>query len=227
MKCRIIRLAGNAFSMRISQDCIQAAEKFGLDIQPFDGLYPDQAQKFFDRFGIKKHPAKLKKDSPGILGCAASHFSLWQQCRDDDVPYMILEQDAYMIRPMPINLVFDDVLKLDSCNPFDASYDACVAVEKEQGICDYDVNWGYKVKAAPYGGYFLGAWSYIIKPHAADKLIQAFHTNGWVPADKQFGSHLLHLETVQQTVFRIHPEYTSENIQRLSLTRNLPSIAAC
>ncbi|NDI20740.1 MAG: hypothetical protein EBY85_05520, partial [Burkholderiaceae bacterium] len=112
----------------------QAAEKFGLDIEPFDGLYPDQAQKFFDQVGIQKHPAKLKRDSPGVLGCAASHFCLWQQCRDSNEPYVILEHDAYMIRPMPLTVVFDDVLKLDSCNPFGADYDACVAVEKPQGI---------------------------------------------------------------------------------------------
>lgn len=221
MKCRIIRLVGHALSERISDDCIKAAQRFGLEVRPFDGLYPEQAQHLFDSLGIKKHPAPLKKDRPGILGCAASHFSLWRQCRDDDEPYLILEQDGYMIRPMSQDMPFDDVLKLDSCDPFSDTYNFCVDQHGEQSVCDYDLTWGYKVKSAPYGGYFRGAWSYVIKPHAAHKLITAFETQGWVPADKQFGADLLHLQTVKHTIFRIHPEYTSQNIHNLSLTRNI------
>lgn len=221
MKCRIIRLADHEFSNRIAAECIQQARQFGLDVKAFDALRPVQAQHLFDHIGIKKYPAKLKKDNPGVLGCAASHYSLWKQCVDANEPYLILEQDGFMIRPLPGQLEFEHVLKLDSCDPFSADYDAQVSADGEQGICDYDLGWGYKVKAAPYGGYFKGAWSYIIKPQAAARLVEAFETRGWVPADKQFGSNILHLQTVKQTVFRIHPEYTSDNIKDLSLTRNL------
>lgn len=220
MKCRIIRLADHEFSSRISAECIKQAEKFGLDVQPFDALRPQQAQDLFDRLGVKKYPAKLKKDHPGVMGCAASHFSLWQQCVRDGEDYLVLEQDGYMVRPLP-DLDFDQVLKLDSGDPFSADYDHYVAQDGPQGITDYDLSWGYKRKAAPYGGYFRGAWAYIIRSEAAAKLVDAFRTNGWVPADKQFGVDVLHLQTVKSTVFRIHPEYNSKNIRDLSLTRNL------
>lgn len=220
MKARIIRLKGHEFSEKIANDCIQAARRFDLQVEPFDGLRPTEAQYLFDWLGVKKYPAKLKKDHPGVMGCAASHFSLWQQCVEDGEPYLILEQDGYMIRPLP-DLDFDQVLKLDSGDPFSADYDQQVESGDEQGVQDYDLTWGYKKKAAPYGGYFRGAWSYMIKPEAAEILINAFRTNGWVPADKQFGADLLHLQTVRQTVFRIHPDYNSNNIRDLSLTRNL------
>lgn len=220
MKYRIIRLANHEFSRRIAQDCINAAMRFDVDLEPFDALDPQQAQQLFDRLGITKYPAKLKKDRGGVLGCAASHFSLWLECRDQGQPMVILEQDAFMIRPMPEPLIFQDVLKLDSCNPFSDTYHRCVCYTGDQIVEDYDLSWGYKIKTAPYGGYFRGAWSYVIKPHAAHILITAVEQNGWVPADKQFGEHLLRLQSVRHTVFRIHPEYTSSNIQDLSLTRN-------
>lgn len=220
MKCRIIRLADHEFSRRIANECIEQARQFGLDVEPFDALRPAQAQYLFDWLGIKKYPAKLKKDHPGVMGCAASHFSLWQQCVQDDEPYLILEQDGYMVRPLP-DLEFDEVLKLDSGDPFSADYEQYVTQSGQQQVLDYDLSWGYKKKAAPYGGYFRGAWAYIIRPVAAAKLVAAFKTNGWVPADKQFGADLLHLQTVKHTVFRIHPEYNNTNIRDLSLTRNL------
>lgn len=220
MKCRIIRLANHEFSSRIADDCIQQARRFGLEVTPFDALRPAQAQELFDCLGVEKYPARLKKDHPGVLGCAASHFSLWQQCAADNEDYLVLEQDGYMIRPLP-DLEFDQVLKLDSGNPFGDHYDQYVARTGTQMIEDYDLSWGYKKKAAPYGGYFRGAWAYIVKPSAASKLVEAFKVNGWIPADKQFGERLLHLQTVKYTVFRIHPAYNSTNIEALSLTRNL------
>jgi len=220
MKAKIIRLKGHEFSEKISNECIAAARGFGLDVEPFDGLRPTEAQQLFDSLGVKKYAAKLKKDYPGVLGCSASHFSLWQHCAESGEPYLILEQDGYMIRPLP-TVDFDQVLKLDSGDPFSADYDQQVNRTGPQGVQDYDLTWGYKTKAAPYGGYFRGAWSYIIKPNAAQILVDAVRTNGWVPADKQFGADLLHLQTVQQTVFRIHPQYDSNNIKDLSLTRNL------
>jgi len=221
MKCRIIRLKHHEFSTRIAHECIEQAARFGLTVDPFDALTPSQAQAMFDRIGVKKYPAKLKKDHPGVMGCAGSHFSLWQECSQSQEPYLILEQDAYMMRLLPAELEFRDVLKLDSCDPFSEDYDFQVSVDNGVHVMDYDLAWGYKKKSAPYGGYFRGAWAYIIKPMAAEKLVQAFQTNGWVPADKQFGEDLLHLQTVASTVFRIHPEYTSSNIKTLSLTRNM------
>ena len=76
-------------------------------------------------------------------------------------------------------------------------------------------------EGAPYGGYFRGAYSYIIKPMASKKLINAVIKNGWVPADKQIGESLLKLQATSSTIVRIHPGYNYQNINKLSLTRNL------
>jgi GR25 family glycosyltransferase involved in LPS biosynthesis len=222
MKTRIIYLAENHHSTRIAHECQQQAAKFGLTAELFAGCNGEQAQRLFDQDGIKKFPKKLKHDTAGVRGCSASHYQLWKQCIADNEPYLVLEQDAWMIRPLPDCLnQFEHVLKLDDKDPYSVNYDSQVNQCNQQSVVDYNLDWGYKLKKAPYGGYFRGAWAYIIKPAAAKIFVQCFQECGWVPADKQFGEQLVKLQTTSCTVFRIHPEYTSENIEQLSLTRNL------
>lgn len=222
MKSFIIRLPDNEFSCKVANECVTQANKFGLSVELFDGVTGEQADEIYAADSVQKYPKKLKHDTAGVRGCACSHYLLWKQCAKDQEPYLILEQDAYMIRPLPDVLgLFDDVLKLDSENPFSNEYNTAVEEDHGHSIVDYDLSWGFKQKAAPYGGYFRGSWAYILMPSAAQKLVQAVKTNGWVPADKQFGIDLLDLKTTASTIFRIHPDYNSENIHDLSLTRNL------
>lgn len=222
MKSYIIRLPKNEFSCRMANLCATQAEQFGIKAELFDGVTGEQAQQLFDQDGVKKYPQSLKKDTAGVRGCAGSHYLLWKQCVQDNEPYLVLEQDAYMIRPLPDCIdQFEHVLKLDDKDPYSSSYEQQIAQCNHQSVVDYNLDWGYKAKKAPYGGYFRGAWAYIIKPQAAKIFTECFQRYGWVPADKQFGADLVKLQTTSCTVFRIHPEYTSENIEQLSLTRNL------
>jgi glycosyl transferase family 25 len=222
MKCYIIRLADNEFSCRIAGQCVEQATKFGLAVELFNGVTGPQADLIFESDGIQKYPQKLKKNTAGIKGCAASHYLLWKKCVQDNEPYLILEQDAYMIRSLPDFVpYFSDICKLDSCDPFSPEYEQHITQDQGAGIKDYNLSWGFKRHSAPYGGYFRGAWAYIIKPQAAQKCVESFQQQGWVPADKQFGCELLDLKASCSTIFRIHPEYTAENIEALSLTRNL------
>jgi len=222
MKSFIIRLKDHEFSAGMAQQCVAQASIYGLEIEYFDAFTGQQAEQVFAQHRVKKYPQKLKRNTSGVQGCAASHYMLWKQCVQENIPYLVLEHDAYMIRPLPDLLdQFDHVLKLDHNDPFSTEYDQLVAQDHGTSVIPYSVEWGYKKKSAPYGGYFKGAWAYIIKPQGAQLLTQAVETNGWVPADKQFGINLINLHTTKSTVFRIHPTYNSNNIQHLSLTRNL------
>jgi glycosyl transferase family 25 len=219
MKSFIIRLRDNEHSCKIAKECVEQAEKFNLKVEYFDGVLGNAADGIFAADGIIQYPKKLKKSLPGIKGCAASHYLLWKKCIADNESYLILEHDSYMIRPLP-KIDFEDILKLDPHNPFSETYERDIETDQELKILDYK-NREYKPKLAPYGEYFLGAWAYIIKPAAAKILVGIIKEKGWVPADKQLGSDLLHLETTSSTIFRIHPLYNFKNIQSLSLTRNL------
>ena len=221
MKSFIIRLKENKFSNEISDSCVAQALHFNLQVEKFDAVTGEKAEEIFANDNIKKYHKSLKKDTPGVKGCAASHYLLWKKCAESAESCLILEHDAFMIRPLPKNLEaqFQDVCKLDWHNPYDATYDSLVSKDWGEQVIDYDLSWGYKKKSAPYGGYFRGAWAYVIKPHAAKKLIDQIKINGWVPADKQFGESILKLQTTESTIFRIHSVYNHKNIHELSLTR--------
>jgi len=224
MKSFIIRLKGHSESEKISNECVEQAKKFNLKVEFFDGIYGNDAEEIFRTEKILKYPKSLKKDTPGVKGCAASHYLLWKKCMEENESFLILEQDGYMVRPLPpdIDNLFVDICKLDSSDPFSENYEDKFNINcSEVKVVDYDLNWGYKKKAAPYGRYFRGAWAYIIKPGAAKKLVDSFKSNGWVPADKQIGENILDLKTTNCTIFRIHPLYNHLNITEKSLTRHL------
>jgi GR25 family glycosyltransferase involved in LPS biosynthesis len=106
-----------------------------------------------------------------------------------------------------------NVVKLRVAGMEDASL--CVSVE------DYTNN---PIKVVKYGlqDYFKGAYSYIIKPHAAKKLINFINVNGHRPADQQINSRIVNLKTTVPTIARLHPFYSIDNnIETASLTRNL------
>lgn len=221
MKAYIIGLTCNDVSLSMAKECIEQAKKFNLQINFFNALTPQEADKLIDEENLFRYPKKLKHDTGGVKGCFASHYSLWKQCSQQSESFLILEHDAFMIRPLPENIEtnFLDVCKLDSCNPFTQSYDKDVSKDNGNIIIDYNLSWGFKKKNAPYGGYFLGAWAYLLKPHAAKKIIDQIKKNGWVPADKQFGENLLKLQCTSSTIFRLHRRYNFSNIAELSLTR--------
>ena len=70
------------------------------------------------------------------------------------------------------------------------------------------------------GNYLKGAYSYIIKPKAAKKIVEWIKINGFLPADIQIGNKLVDINVVKPTIVRLHPLYNRQVI-KLSLTRNI------
>ena len=143
---------------------------------------------------------------------------------------MILEHDGYFIKPLPDNILdtFTDVLKLDTLDPFSKQYNNLITEQQSQPLViskyynsqaktvDPTLNWGEKIKT---GNYIRGAYSYIIKPHAAKKIINWIDENGFVPADQQIGDSVVDIQVVTPTIVRLHPDYLNR-IGELSLTGN-------
>lgn len=225
-KCLIIRLEDNLHSCQMASECKEQAFKFGIEADYFNAINGKFADDHYSKLNIKK-AGKFKKDRPGVLGCFLSHYYLWSQCYNDNVPYMILEHDGYIIKKIPENILemFNDVLKLDRLDPYSANYNTEIDNEthKEITVQDYiNPSPKYKTRIGINTNYFKGAYSYIIKPHAAKKLIDYISLHGHVPADQQINSQIINLETTVPTVARLHPLYSiDDNIKKLSLTSNL------
>lgn len=235
MKHYIIRLKQNKFSCEIADACVDRAKQFGIDLEYFDGVYGIEGNDVFTKHGVKKFPKFIKKELPGRIGCAASHYLLWKRCLELNEPLLILEQDGYQIRPLPLDIEdnFTEVIKLDRCFPRGANmkYDDCCRECHDEKYNDYAWPPEALEKAlpkshkAPFGmPYFRGAWSYIIKPAGAKKVTDMFEQEGWVPADKVFSIHKMDIKTTTETIFRLHPFYNEDTLQPHSLTRNLPGV---
>ncbi len=228
MKTYIIQLKNNIISEKYANECILQAKKFNIDLQNFDAINGKEYQSHLAK--LKINPKyKFKKKRVGVYGCFLSHYYLWLECVNSNEPHLILEHDGFFIKPLPEDILdnFDDVLKLDSFDPYSKNYNK----EIENTISK-------KIEYVPYvnptpktsidktgnskhgtGNYLKGAYGYIIKPHAAEKIISWIDTNGFVPADQQIGSNIVDIKVTVPTVVRLHPNYFG-NMTTMSLTVN-------
>jgi GR25 family glycosyltransferase involved in LPS biosynthesis len=227
MKTFIIRLKDNEHSCEVAKDCYDQAKMFDLDVEYFDAINGHDAEKHYAATGIKK-AKKFKKNRAGVMGCFFSHYYLWQHCIEIDEPIVILEHDGYFLDYLPDNILdtFTDVLKLDNCDPFQSHYGKDIEASKNKvlSVIKY-----YNLEAKSTitksfpgtGNYFKGAYSYMLKPSGARKLINFIKEHGHLPADQQIGDAVLDTRVTTKTLARLHPLYSvGTNIKKLSLTSN-------
>jgi len=225
MKARIICLEENEHSREMAKDCYDQAVLHGLSPSYFKAINGNDAALHYQRTGVRLR-RKMKKGRLGVVGCFFSHYYLWQECMQTNTPLVILEHDGYMLKPLPANILdtFEDVLKLDRCDPFSNSYNKTIDLESTMPFAvEKYTNLENKnpVKIGT-GNYFKGAYAYIIKPEAAKKLIIWIRQNGHVPADQQIGDWIVDTRTTIPSLARLHPFYAIKtNIKKHSLTRNL------
>ena len=230
MKSFIIRLKNNAISESQARDCVDQARMHGINVEYFDAVNGLEHEAHCEKLNIR--PLKFfKKGLPGVYGCLLSHYYLWLKCVELDEPIVILEHDGYFVRSLPDDILdrFQDVLKLDSLNPYDAEYSNTIEnsfyVENDNSslldwleITEIDKN---KKLHNDAGFYSWGSYAYIIKPHAAQSMIDWIAEHGFLPSDHQLGTRVACIETCHPTVARLHPFYAvDDNIHAMSLTRN-------
>lgn len=229
MKTFIIRLSKNEHSCKMAKECKDQAVKFGIDAEYFEAINGLEADKHYKLTGVPKPKKALKKGRAGVLGCFFSHYYLWKMCAEQTEPYCILEHDGYFLKPITNEVLdkFDDVLKLDNCDPYSPNYNQILEEQKnQQMIIKKYINPAPKaLHKIGTGNYFKGAYSYILKPNGAKKLIKFIHENknglGHRPADQQIGDAVLHTWVITPTIARLHPFYSLDNnIKTASLTSN-------
>ena len=222
MKTYIIRLKDNPISEKYATECVNQAKTFGIDVNYFDAINGLEYQKHLEELNI--HPKyKFKKGRAGVYGCFLSHYYLWQACAKKNVPFCILEHDGYFIRPLPEDILdkFKDVLKLDNLDPFSKLYNNALLEQQslDVSITKYNNVTAKFLHKNETGNYMRGAYGYIIKPHAAARLLHWIKKNGFVPADNQLGDALVDIQVTVPSVVRLHPAYNNR-IRELSLTSN-------
>jgi glycosyl transferase family 25 len=225
IKTVIIRLEENEHSCQMAQECYDQAVKFNLQPEFFKAVNGHNADYHYEHTGIVK-AGKFKKNRLGVAGCFFSHYYIWEKCIKLNEPIIVLEHDGYFIRPLPDNILdqFTDVLKLDKLDPYSSKYNSLIETGQNTIITVEDYKNPAPKDLSKHGisNYFKGAYSYIIKPSGARKLIHNIKNYGHRPADQQINDTILNLKTTVPTVARLHPFYAiGSNIGTASLTRNL------
>jgi len=228
MKTKIIVLQSSEISVSMGTKCIARAKEFGIDAEVSNGIHGADAPHILKGLGLRQYKPKMKGGRLGVLGCFLSHYFLWQECCKVNQPYMIFEHDAYMLRPLPDNILyhFTDILKLDSLDPYKGTYNEELRNQStEQTIWSLHTRQEHGKHVHDRGLYSIGGYGYILKPQAAYQLLDQIKKYGYRPAD-----HALHtskhvdVHHIAPSVVRIHPEYQhDQSMKTLSLTRNLES----
>lgn len=219
MKAKIITLKNNELSERVAKDCIEQAAKFGISVEIFNAINGLDYEQHLEKLNVRPLK-KFKKGKPGVYGCFLSHYYLWKECAESNEPYIVLEHDGFLIKSLPDNILdqFEDVLKLESENPYSPEYENRLELIKDNNLT-YNIVEPYRDMNNGAGWYSVGAYAYIIKPHAAKKLITWIDENGFLPADQQLGSYAVTLHECKPSLARLHHFYIKDgNIKAMSTT---------
>lgn len=179
MRAFIIYLPDILHTRNAAYACYSSCMDFGIEAELYEGYLPSAADKFLSERLMKPFSDghklyEIKNSKPGVRGCFVSHFTLWEKCAAGDSDFMILEHDAKMVSP-PVNYEFDDILHLDAWrfqeNP----------LMEGPFVQDYErIKKGHNI--------FEGTYGYIVKPHAAKKLVECAQTQGWTASDMSISS---------------------------------------
>jgi GR25 family glycosyltransferase involved in LPS biosynthesis len=237
MKSYIITMLGHELSEQLSAQCREQAARVGVNVEIFQAIWGREYQQHLAKLNIKLGKQKLSKMTLGHYGNFLSHFYLWMQCVQDQVPYLVLEHDGWLMRPIPQDIFsqFDDVCKLDCFSPWmkqDGGYDVVVDQDQTSPVTVYSILdipkiTGYsdplrfKKRA---GCYSSGVYAYIIKPQGAKKLIDYIRENGFLATDNQVNTNVMDVKVCIPSVARLHPVMKNrEIIGQMSTSRHSPN----
>lgn len=226
MKAFIITLEGNSYSNKVANRCIESAKKYNINVEKFPAVDRDTAEDCMKSFGLKWTWAdnntritycpitKLRQHPYGNLkskiGCSMSHFLLWKKCIKLNEPILILEHDAVFVSPLhPFD--FKGICQIN---------DPRGATSKGKWWSDYMIKRGTKgvhektwirkpnERYIPDG--LAGNSAYVIKPWAAEELINKFYELGVWPNDATICKQLFpYLEEYYPFVTRVEQEQST------------------
>jgi GR25 family glycosyltransferase involved in LPS biosynthesis len=215
MRAFAIVLKEAELAQTISNEAVAAAAQHGITVEIYDAVLGYNSQPLFAKYGLDKFLNYTMIDYPGHQGCFLSHYELWMKCVELDEPIIILEHDGIFVRPLPEDVLdhFDEVLRLDCFDWFSPTntYNAQVAASLTEPVGYYrrepDFTWHSS------GGYYVGAFGYIVKPQAAKKLIDHAQQRGVVCTEVHLGLAIVDVVSTTATVVRMHPHYIGQDVK--------------
>ena len=223
-------MSGNEFSVKMTEDATRSLESFGIDYELFDGVLGKNGINVLKSYGVKPSAyVPVETWTSGTIGCLASHYLLWQECANQEEPFLILEQDAVVIRdPREILDLIENVCHMDAYLPFESEnnldhfsvYNKNLEIYKP-GVKKYPTNVFYSGKSSEVtGNVFRGAYAYIITPQGAKLVLKFIEKYGAFPADACLCQRACDRQRANSTYVRLNPFFENLNIQRSFSSRN-------
>ena len=175
MKAFIIYLKEVQSTIDSALECKRTAREYGLDAWLMEGFTPSRADQFIKEQNLKPYfPGpklfQIKWQKGGVRGCMISHYHVWKKCIELNEPIVVLEHDSRVVSET-YRANFEDVLHLDA-HRFEKDPDAGKSVVVEDFV---NIRKGEN--------QLMGTYGYVIKPHAAERLIKGAHEDGVTASD--------------------------------------------
>ena len=202
MKAFVITLRGNKYSEDKATECIASANRFGIQVERFYGVDKEHAKENMEREGLKWTWAKnntardvciisgleqfpyTAADLRAKIGCSMSHYWLWKKCVELDEPILILEHDAVFRSAMPSDPEFKGLCQIN--DPAGATRKGSwwsQHMKKRGGYGAFDKTWVTSKIERHIPDGLAGNSAYMIKPYAAQEVIDKYHELGVWPND--------------------------------------------
>lgn len=185
MDAFVITLYGNEYSERVAQRCIDSAN---IEVRRFPACSANRAERVLEGMGIEWTWGRGYRgldhkpyggDYAARVGCFVSHYMLWKHCKTINEPVLILEHDAVFVRDFA-PFEFDHICMIN--DPRGATprgeWWSMKMIDRGPGVWPKTTVFDDK---RPDG--LAGNSAYVIKPHAAEKLIRLVDTVGAWPND--------------------------------------------
>ena len=193
MKAFCIILNGHPYSETVGERCIRsAAEIGGITVERFSAVSASEADEV-----MKAHKLRwtwgdgvcpvthLRQHRYGggkaRVGCAMSHFLLWERCADLGEPILILEHDAVFVREWPA-FKFTGICQVN--DPTGATRKGAwwAAQMAKRGPGVFSKTWVTDPSERIPDG-LSGNSAYVIHPHSARELMSLYRAVGVWPND--------------------------------------------
>ena len=232
MKAFVITLEGNEYSEQKADNCIASGAKFGVEVEKYYGVNKEAARAVMRNLNLKwtwangnKSPAVCPKTGlrqrpyynanlDAKIGCAMSHYLLWGCCVDRDEPLLILEHDAVFVSEIPQELHdgnFKGILQINDPKGGGRNGSRLSQMMTNRGKIGVQPSTPNQPDPLVPDG-LAGNGSYIIKPFAAQELIDKYHELGVWPNDATMCIQLFpYLEEYYPFITKIEQEISTSS----------------
>lgn len=201
MKAVVIYQPEIPYSVGVADRCIGTAAGFGLTVEKYAGVNKETAVAEMEAVGLSwtwadNNTRRMTCPVTGLttfpytasdfrtkIACSMSHYKLWKECAESGEDYLILEHDAVFLRALPA-IQFKGICQINDPNGATRRGKWWSDTMKARGRTGvFEKTWVTAENERDIPDGLAGNSAYLIKPWAAQELVDICHNAGLWPND--------------------------------------------